>query len=186
MITDFDLSILDFIQEHLKCDFLDKVLPLITRLGDAGIFWIVLGLVFLFSIKTRRMGFQMLASMALGFIIGNLILKNVIARERPYTLNENIILLIKEQLDYSFPSGHTLASFEGAITIFFYNKKWGIWALLLASLIAFSRMYLYVHFPTDILGGILLAMIVSFAMRGIFEQFVPEEIRFRRQTSNKT
>ncbi len=184
MITDFDLSILDFIQEHMKCDFLDTVLPAITHLGDAGAFWILLGIVFLFSIKTRKMGFQVLASLALGYLLGNLILKNVIARERPYTLNLNIQLLIKEQLDYSFPSGHTLSSFNGAITIFFYHKKWGVAALILAALIAFSRMYLYVHFPTDILGGILLAIFVTFLIKGIFDQYVPDTIRFRKQTPN--
>ena len=186
MITDFDMSILDFIQNHMKCDFLDKVLPPITHLGDAGALWIFLGLVFLFSVKTRRMGFQLLASLALGYLLGNLLLKNVIARERPYTINTNIPLLIKEQLDYSFPSGHTLASFNGAITIFFYHKKWGIGALVLASLIAFSRMYLYVHFPTDILGGLLLAMFVTFTIRGLFDRFVPKTIRFRRQYGNNT
>ncbi len=186
MITDFDLRILDFIQSHMKCEFLDKVLPPITHLGDAGIFWILLGLVCLFSIKTRKMGLQVLASLALGYIIGNLILKNVIARERPYTLNTNIVLLIKEQLDYSFPSGHTLASFSAAITIFFYKKKWGVAALVLASLIAFSRMYLYVHFPTDILGAILLAMFVTFTIRGFFTRFVPDSISFRRRPRNNT
>ena len=186
MITDFDLSILDFIQSHMKCEFLDKVLPTITHLGDAGIFWILLGLVFLVSIKTRRMGLQVFASLILGFILGNLILKNVVARERPYTINTNIVLLIKEQLDYSFPSGHTLASFNAAITIFFYHKKWGIAALALASVIAFSRMYLYVHFPTDILAGILLAMFVTFTIRGIFERFVPNQISFRRKPRNNT
>ncbi len=184
MITEFDLNVLDFIQNHMKCEFLDKVLPPITHLGDAGIFWILLGVVFLFSIKTRKLGFQMLAAMALGYLLGNLILKNVIARERPYTINTNIQLLIKEQLDYSFPSGHTLASFNSAITIFFYRKKWGLAALILAAIIAFSRMYLYVHFPTDILGGILLAMFVTFTMKGIFDRFVPGEISLRRHPSN--
>lgn len=186
LITDFDLGILDFIQSHMKCEFLDKVLKPITHLGDAGALWILLGLVFLFSVKTRKMGFQVLASLALGYLLGNLILKNVIARERPYTINTNITLLIKEQLDYSFPSGHTLASFNGAITIFFYRKKWGIAALALASLIAFSRMYLYVHFPTDILGGVLLAMFVTFSIRGIFDRFVPDNIHFRSQPRNST
>ena len=186
MITDFDLSILDFIQEHTKCDFLDNILPPITHLGDAGIFWILVAIMLVFFVKTRKMGFQMLAAMALGYLLGNLILKNVIARERPYTINTNIVLLIKEQLDYSFPSGHTLASFNAAITIFFYHKKWGIAALVLASVIAFSRMYLYVHFPTDILGGILLALFVTFVIKGIFDQYVPDKIRFRRQNQNKT
>lgn len=186
MVTDFDLSILDFIQTHMKSEFLDKVLPPITHLGDAGAVWILLGLLFLFSVRTRKMGFQVLAALALGYLLGNLILKNVIARERPYTHNTNIILMIKEQLDYSFPSGHTLSSFVAAITIFFYHKKWGIGALGLASLIAFTRMYLYVHFPTDILGGILLAMLVAFTIKGIFERFVPNEIRFRRRPTNNT
>lgn len=140
---------------------LDKIMTVITTLGDAGIIWILIAIVLLFNKKTRKCGFLMAISMLLGIIIGNLFLKNLIARPRPFSLDGTIQLLIKTPSDYSFPSGHTLASFEAAVIIFLHNKKWGIPALVLAALIAFSRMYLFVHYPTDILGGVILGTLIA-------------------------
>jgi len=140
---------------------LDKIMVGITTLGDAGAIWILLGIILLFMKKTRKCGILMLISIALGALVGNVILKNVIARPRPCWVNPDIALLIPNPHDFSFPSGHTLASFEAAIMIFLHNKKWGSLSLVLATLIAFSRMYLFVHFPTDIIGGIILAIIIS-------------------------
>lgn len=165
MIQAVDFQILDWIQANLKSEVLDWIMPIITALGDGGIFWILLGVICLAFTKSRKMGAQMLLAMALGFVIGNLGLKIIIARQRPYTFNESILLLIKEPSDFSFPSGHTLASFAAAITIFFYQKKFGIAALILAALIAFSRLYLYVHFPSDILGGLILAVFVAYVAK---------------------
>ena len=105
----------------------------------------------------------MAVALILGFIIGNIVLKNVIGRIRPYDVNTDFALLIHTLKDYSFPSGHTLCSFEGAVCIFTHNKKWGVSALFLASLIAFSRLYLYVHYPTDVLAGIILGTLFAFA-----------------------
>jgi undecaprenyl-diphosphatase len=146
---------------NLHNPILDKIMIGLTSLGDAGLIWIAIGIVLLFIKKTRKCGALMLISMALGLIIGNGILKNLIARERPCWLDPNIALLIPNPQDYSFPSGHTLASFEAAIMIFLHNKKWGIVSLVVAALIAFSRMYLFVHFPTDILGAIVLGTVIS-------------------------
>lgn len=167
MIQTIDFQILDWIQAHLKNEVLDGIMPIITALGNGGIFWILLGVICLVFAKSRKMGAQMLLAMALGFVIGNLGLKIMIARQRPYTFNESILLLIKEPSDFSFPSGHTLASFAAAITIFFYEKKIGMAALILAALIAFSRLYLYVHFPSDILGGLILAVFVAYVAKVI-------------------
>lgn len=162
-----DVQILDWIQAHLKNDVFDFIMPIITSLGNAGIFWIILGILCLVFSKSRKMGAQMLLAMAIGYLVGNLGLKVLIARERPFTINPDILLLIKKPTDYSFPSGHTLASFAAAITIFFYDKKIGVAALILASLIAFSRLYLYVHYPSDVLAGFVLAIIVAFVARFI-------------------
>ena len=133
-------------------------MPIITLFGDGGIFWIALSVIFIAIPKTRKMGITMGLSLAVGFLIGNLFLKNVVGRIRPYDLNPNFALLVDRLHDYSFPSGHTLASFEAATAIFLYKKRLGIAALLLASLIAFSRLYLYVHYPTDVLASIILGV----------------------------
>lgn len=165
-----EIQILDFIQNHLKNDFFDVLMPMITALGNGGTIWIAIGIICIGFKKTRPAGIQLLLAITLGFIIGNLGLKILIGRQRPYTVNTNILLLIAEPRDYSFPSGHTLSSFAAAISIFFYNRVWGIAALILASLIAFSRMYLYVHYPSDILGGLLLAIFVSYLARYILKR----------------
>ena len=88
-------------------------------------------------------------------------IKNIVARERPCWIDNTVNLLIANPKDFSFPSGHTLASFEAAVTIFLFNKKVGIPAIILAALIGFSRLYLFVHFPTDVLGGIILGTVIA-------------------------
>ena len=160
-----ELGILDSIQEIFGCKFLDTVMPVITLFGDGGIFWIALAIVLLIFKKTRKIGLTMGIALAMGFIIGNLGLKNIFARIRPYDLNPEFPLLIEKLHDFSFPSGHTLASFEASVAIFLYNKKFGIAAIVLAVLIAFSRLYLYVHYPTDVITSIILGTgfaIISF------------------------
>lgn len=158
----FELSILDFIGKHMHCAFLDRMMPLITKLGDGGVFWILAAVVFLCIPKTRKIGFSMGAALLLGFIIGNVFLKNIVARIRPYDMNTAIELLVARLSDYSFPSGHTLASFEGATVLMIRDKRLGIPALILAVLIAFSRLYLYVHYPSDVLAGAVLGIGIAF------------------------
>ncbi len=158
-IQEFDFMILNAIQENLRCGFLDAVIPVVT---DSGIvLWIVLAIAFMITKKYRGCGISMGAGMIMGFMTGNLILKNLIARARPCWINDAVQMLVEIPDDYSFPSGHTLASFIAAIIIFRHSKKMGIPALLMACLMAFTRLYLYVHFPTDILGGIILAVIIA-------------------------
>lgn len=161
-MNNFELGILDFIQQYWGSAFLDFLMPIITALGDGGIFWIALAVILLFFKKTRKTGFTIGAALLIGFIVGNLFLKNVVGRIRPYDLNPNITLLVDKLHDYSFPSGHTLASFEAATAIYLRNKKFGIAALILAFLIAFSRLYLYVHYPTDVLASIILGTAIAF------------------------
>lgn len=168
----FEFAILDYLQT-LHQPFLDKVMVFISSLGNAGIIWIVLALAFICVKKYRRFGVTMLLALLIGLIIGNGALKNIVARERPCWINETVQLLIAVPKDYSFPSGHTLASF-GAATALFWNKKaWGAAAYIGAVLIAFSRMYLYVHFPTDILCGMLLGLCTGTAAWFIVKKYWP-------------
>ncbi len=157
----FEYAILDFIRDTLSCSFMDGLMQFITFFGNAGWFWIALALVLTAIPKTRKIGFTMCLALLINLIVCNLALKPLIARERPYVL-VNIVPIIGEQSDFSFPSGHTSASFAAAFALFMYNKRWyGISALVFATLIAFSRLYLYVHFPTDILGGIAVGVLAA-------------------------
>lgn len=158
-LNQFEIRILDWIQQGLKCDFLDFFMPIITRFADSGMGWIVLALVLLCFKKTRKTGVSMAVALIFGLVVGNLVLKNVFARIRPYNVNTDVLLLIERLSDFSFPSGHTRCSFECATVIFANSKRWGAATYVFASLVAFSRLYLYVHYPTDILGGIALGIV---------------------------
>ena len=167
MAEGFDLPILEWIAANLKCGFLDAVMPLITLLGDAGIFWIACSVVMILIPKTRKTGWAMGISLLIGLLVCNVTLKPLVGRIRPYDyqwqfFQKEIPLLVEGLHDYSFPSGHTIASFEAATALLIGNKKLGIPAMVLAVLIAFSRLYLYVHYPTDVLASIVLGIGIAF------------------------
>ena len=164
----FDFPILDWIAEHLWCPFLDAIMPFITHLGDGGIFWIALALILLFLPKWRKTGLTMGIALLMGLILCNLWLKPRIGRLRPFDYQLQcygriIPLLIEAPTDFSFPSGHTIASFEAATVLWIRHKKWGIAAIALSALIGFSRLYLYVHDPTDVLCAMILGIGIAFA-----------------------
>lgn len=152
-----ELNVLWWIREHLTNPFLDIVMPYISSLAHAGEVWILLALILLCFKKTRKAGVAMGIAMACGYLIGNMGLKNLFARTRPYDVTE-VKLLVAKLHDFSFPSGHTLVSFEAATALWYYHRKWGVAALALATLIAYSRLYLFVHYPTDVLAGALLGI----------------------------
>lgn len=151
---------------------LDTLMVFITRLGNAGAIWIALGLVLLIFKKTRPVGFQVLIVLLIGALIGNVFLKNVIQRARPCWINEGIALLIANPKDFSFPSGHTLASFSSATVLFLNHRKWGALALLLAGLMGFTRLYLYVHFPSDVIFSVFLGIGIAFTVTKVWKNRV--------------
>lgn len=157
-IQAFDFSVLDFIQQNMRCGALDVVFTIITYLGSGGILWIAAAVCMLFTKKYRRCGIAVLVCLLLGLFFGNLILKHIVARARPCWLKPISGMLVAVPTDFSFPSGHTLSSFIVAIVIFRHSWRLGIPAMVVAALIAFSRLYVYVHFPTDLLGAMILAV----------------------------
>ena len=173
-MTDFILSIdffiLDFIRAHCSCAFLDAAMPVITNLNNRGEIWIFIGLCLLFTKRYKKYGAYLLIGLLVGLFLGNGVLKNLIARPRPFHIRPEISLIIPPPGAFSFPSGHTLSSFIAAFILLKADKRLGIGGLVLASLIAFSRMYLYVHFLTDILGAILLAGVISYVVLRVGEK----------------
>ena len=173
-----ELQFLDFLQT-IHTPFLDKTFAIITSLGNAGIIWIVLAVVLLILPKTRKAGIVLTAALLMDFVLCNLILKNLVARVRPYDINTAITILIKKPLDFSFPSGHTAASFAAMTALFLAKmKKAWIAALILAILIAFSRLYFYVHYPTDVLGGIVVGI-----LSGVLGYAIVEKLGKLRKTA---
>ena len=149
-IQQADVWILLLIQEYLRADWMTGFWKAVTFLGNAGWFWIVTAVVFALIPKTRRAGLTAGFSLAVGALITNVFLKNAVARIRPYDLYPVIELLVEKQTDFSFPSGHTSASFAAALVylrMFPERKGWGF--VILAVLIGFSRLYVGVHYPTD-------------------------------------
>ena len=161
MLT-LDFQILDWIQAHLRCAVLDSVMPLITKLGSAGILWILLTAVLLLIPRTRKTGFALAVSLVLDVVLCNGILKPLVARTRPYEINTAVQLIVAKPTDFSFPSGHAAASFAAVSALYFSKDKLWIPGLVIALLIAFSRLYLYVHYPSDVLAGILLGILLGF------------------------
>lgn len=161
-LNEYELPILWWIREHLTNPFLDTVMPYISSLARHGEFWILLALILVCFKKTRKAGVAMGIAMACGYLIGNMGLKNLFARTRPYDMTE-VQLLVAKLHDFSFPSGHTLVSIEAATALTYYHRKWGISALVLAVLIAYSRLYLFVHYPTDVLAGAILGVGIALA-----------------------
>lgn len=160
LIQELDWTILHGIRDTLQCGPLDVLMPKITMLGDGGAVWLAASFGLMLSKKYRKYGCMMLGALAAGVLVGNVCLKLLVARPRP-CWQEEVSLLIRNPADYSFPSGHTLCSVIGAYMLTAANRKFGLAAIPLAALIAFSRLYLYVHFPSDVLASLSIGMLIG-------------------------
>ncbi len=157
-IIELDGRILLFIQEFLRLDWLDPIVLFLTSLGNGAIVWIVLAAFFLVQKKHQKAGLAMALSMFVGALITNVILKNWVCRPRPYTAIPELHALVTAQ-DWSFPSGHSTSSIAAATAMYFRTPRtMGIPALALAAIICLSRLYVGVHYPTDVLFGVLAGL----------------------------
>jgi len=158
-LIDFEGSILLWIQNNLRSGFLDPIMKAITMLGDKGLIWILITLALLIARRTRKLGVMCAASMVFGLIVTNLIIKNWAARIRPYEMVQGLNCIVPLAKDWSFPSGHTTNSLACAWVLFRRApKKWGVPALVLAILISLSRLYVGIHYPTDVIGGAVIGI----------------------------
>lgn len=158
-MTALDFVILDSIKKFFTCPFLNSFMPFVSFLGNSGAIWILSGIILIFFPKYRKNGWFVLLSLLAGFIICNLTLKPLVARPRPCWIRPDVPLLISIPHDFSFPSGHTVSSFAAAESLRYANRKLGVLAYILAVLIAFSRLYLYVHFPSDVIVGAIIGFL---------------------------
>lgn len=169
-----DFYVLNLIQS-IRTPFLDAAMPYITYLGSGAAVWIVLCIIFLIKKSDKITGIKIAVSLLLGTVIFVLGMKNLVARERPFNCAEGLFnsltLLIPPPSDrYSFPSGHALTSFAAAYSVFMHKKRLGSICIAAAAVIAFSMLYLYVHFPSDVIFGAIFGIICALASNKIVDK----------------
>lgn len=175
-IIQIDFTILNWIQEHLRCGFLDVLCSVLGTIGHAGILWIAACVVMLFFKKTRAAGVIALVAMGIGFVLGDYVIKPLVQRPRPFmsdsemNLFRNMELFVKKPDSFSFPSGHSCAAAAFETVMLVKARPIGWIALLPVLAMLFSRLYTYVHFPSDVLCGAVLGVLTAFLMLLLFRQ----------------
>lgn len=171
-----------WIQENLRQDWLTPIMQVITRFGDGGIFWIAFCILLLCIPRSRKMAIAPSLSLALNGLVTNVWLKNVIGRVRPYVRFSDLVVLTTLPSDTSFPSGHTAASFAVAAGVYMAGwRKAGTALYIFAAMIGFSRMYLGVHFPSDVIGGAIVGVLCAWVIRKIIDRV----IKFQKDRKKK-
>ena len=163
---------LKYISEKCQNRTFDKMMPIITMMGNLGVIWFVISSLMFLKVEYRIIGIGVILAVALTTIIGEGRIKHIVRRSRPFQDKEEK-LLINKPITYSFPSGHTASSFAALAVFLQMNGKLGLIVSPIATLIAFSRVYLKVHYPTDVIFGMLLGFtcgitVVSFLGRMVF------------------
>ena len=175
IIRSVDYNILLLIADKLRGGVLDPVMTMLSLMGNGGAVWITLALLLLFFRKTRRAGAAMLLAMLVGFLVGNLWLKELVMRPRPFVTHSDLTALLAPGDRWSFPSGHALSSFAAATALWCFHKKAG-------ALVAFSRLYASVHYPTDVLAGMLIGIALAHAAAFLTDRIIDtfHSIRLRK------
>lgn len=171
IIQKADFAILDAIQK-IRCDFTDRLMVFITHLGDKGKIWLLAAMILLCIRRYRKCAVTMLMGLLMQRLTGNLIIKNIVRRSRPCWISPIADMLIKIPKDYSFPSGHTMSCFTAMTILMLWDKRLGIPAMIVGCAIAFSRLYLYVHFPTDVIGGAVLGILLGLGTYRAAEKYL--------------
>lgn len=169
-INTFDYNAMLWIQEHIRSFVLSAILIPITESGNAGLLFIGIALVMLFFKKTRKCGILMLISMLVCSLLNNVMVKNIVKRPRPFTSYSTLIPLIPPPGQYSFPSGHTAAAFSCMTVLFFTHRKYAYAGILLATIMGFSRIYVGVHYPSDVIAGAVIGIVTACVIGYIYKK----------------
>ena len=183
-VLELDGNILLWIQEYVRNDFLTPIFKFITSLGDEGFVWIAIALILMLRKEHRKAGISVGISLLGSLLFNNMLIKNLVRRVRPYRVLEALTILIEEPGEFSFPSGHTSSSFAAGVVLFLLlPRKEGVSAMILAFLIGISRLYVGVHYPTDVLGGMVMGTLLAIGAVKLVE-FMEKKI-VKKKTYNR-
>jgi len=166
-INKFDIIIIRYVNKT-RNKVLDRIMPLITACGNLGILWIVLSFFLIRKEVTRKLGIMIISALILTMIIGEGIIKHIVKRKRPFINHKEEKLLISTPITYSFPSGHTASSFAVAGVFIETDSNICFLIITLATLITFSRLYLKVHYPSDVVCGGFIGFICAIIIVYLF------------------
>ncbi len=167
-----DLRVLHYIHDHMRNRACNIIMPLVTMTGNFGILWFLAAGALFFTKQHRTVAYATFWSLFFSALFGNLIVKNLVKRRRPYDVAPGINTIISHPADYSFPSGHTSSSFAAATAIFMFLPTIGIIAFVAAIMISFSRLYLCVHFLSDVLIGVFLGTAIGIAVHFVLNMIL--------------
>lgn len=192
-ILNFDLSVFRFVENYIWNPVLDVIMPIITYLGEGGAVWIAIALALIISKKYRKCGVAMALGLIGSLVVVDWIIKPIVERPRPFNLEAwegifNYPELVGKPSSWSFPSGHSSSSLAASVALLCTNKKFGIPAVILGLLIAFSRIYVHVHYPTDVIVGIIVGAILGVIAAYISKRYYPSlenKIRIRKAAKNE-
>ncbi len=181
-----DSTILLWIQENLRCSFLSAILVPYTLSGNIALVWIIFSALLLIFPKTRKAGILTAIALLSSWVLTEFCIKLIVNRPRPYSMISDLQILVKPPYGSSFPSGHTSIAFACAFTIFFYtNKRLGAIALVLAVIMGFSRLYVGVHYPTDVLAGTIIGLIVAVIIKLVSDKISKTQKENKNTNENR-
>lgn len=163
-VLQFDTAVQEAVRTVLQGPLTDWIMVFLSTVGDYALLWLIIAAGFILSKKYRKYGFLLCAALVAGFLVSSCVVKPLVGRIRPCTLHPEVPLLIPREEGFSFPSSHTVTGFASAAAIWLAERRWGIAAFAAAAMIGLSRVYLYVHYPTDVLAGAVLGILVTIGL----------------------
>lgn len=172
LVQHLDTAILFYFQNHIRCDVLNIVMIFFSSMGTNGYIWLAAAAAMLLTKKYRFAGVALLVCFTLAWFVNDGVVKHLVQRQRPYLTLQELEVLVPRRNDFSFTSGHTSTAFAAAYAITRANGRRWAWVYAISAMIAVSRIYVGMHYPTDVLGGMLVGTLTAAVAYLLLSHFI--------------